>query len=152
MKIRIKTVTTLALAGLIGGALSISPPLHAQDSAAGQEMHQSGASAKAVVSAPSIKAGAGDAADSAKHAYRGTKDQIGDATLTTKVKSALLTDHVIKKYTIHVESDHGTVSLGGNVNSRATAAHARRVVAKVSGVEMVRNNLTWPNSASDSVR
>jgi hypothetical protein len=71
MKIRVKTVTTLALAGLIGGTLSISPPLHAQDSAAGQEMHQSGASAKAVVSAPSLKAGAGDAADSVKHAYRG---------------------------------------------------------------------------------
>ena len=51
MKIRVKTVTTLALAGLIGGTLSISPPLHAQDSAAGQEMHQSGASAKAVVDA-----------------------------------------------------------------------------------------------------
>jgi hyperosmotically inducible protein len=137
MKIRLKTVTTLALAGLLGGALSISLPLHAQDSAAGQEMHQSGASAKA---------GAGDAADSVKHAYRGTKDQIGDATLTTKVKSALLTDHVTKKYTIHVESDHGAVSLVGNVNSRATAAHARRVVANVSGVKMVRNNLTWPSS------
>ena len=39
MKISAKTVTTLALAGLIGGALSISPPLYAQDSAAGQEMH-----------------------------------------------------------------------------------------------------------------
>ena len=117
MKIRVKTVTTLALAGLIGGALSISPPLHAQDSTAGQEIHQSGASAKSVVSAPSVKAGAGDAADSVKHAYRATKDQVGDATLTTKVKSALLTDHVTKKYTIHVESDHGTVSLGGSVDS-----------------------------------
>ena len=31
MKIRAKAVTTLALAGLVGGALSISPPLYAQD-------------------------------------------------------------------------------------------------------------------------
>jgi len=146
MNIRAKTVTTLALAGLVGGALGISPPLYAQDSAAGQEMHQSGASAKAVVSAPSVKAGAGDAADSVKHAYRGTKDQISDATLTTKVKAAMLTDHVTKKYTIHVDSNHGTVTLVGNVDSPATAAHARKVVANVHGVEMVRNNLIWPTS------
>jgi osmotically-inducible protein OsmY len=144
MKIRLRTVTTLALAGLIGGALSIAPPSHAQDSGAGQEMHQSGASAKAIVSALSLKARVGDATDSVKHAYHGAKDQIGEATLTTKVKIALLADHMTKKYTIHGKFDHGTVSLVGSVNSRATAAHARRVVANVSGVEMVRNNLTWP--------
>jgi hyperosmotically inducible protein len=146
MKIRAKTVATLALAGLVGGALSISPPLYAQDSAAGQEMHQSGASAEAVVSAPSVKAGAGAAADSVKHAYRGTKDQISDATLTTKVKAAMLTDNVTKKYTIHVDSNHGTVTLDGNVDSSTTAAHAQRVIARVSGVEMVKNDLTWPSS------
>jgi hyperosmotically inducible protein len=146
MKISAKTVTTLALAGLVGGALSISPPLYAQDSAAGQEMHQSGASAKAVVSAPSVKAGAGDAADSVRHAYRGTKDQISDAALTTKVKAAMLTDHVTKKYTIHVDSNHGTVTLVGKVDSSAMAAHAQMVVANVSGVQMVKNDLTWPTS------
>ncbi len=146
MKIRVKAVTTLALAGLLGGGLSISPPLHAQESAAGQEIHESGASAQAVASAPSVKAGAGDAADSAKHAYRATKDQVGDATLTTKVKAAMLTDQVTKHYTIHVDSDQGTVTLVGNVDSQATAAHARKVVANVSGVEMVKNNLTWPTS------
>ncbi len=138
MKIRAKTVTTLALAGLIGGALSISLPLHAQDSTAGQEMHQSGAS---------VKAAAGDAGDSAKHAYHAAKDQVGDATLTTKVKAALLTSHLTKKYSIHVESDHGTVTLDGTVDSPATAAHAKRLVANVHGVTMVRNHLTWPVSA-----
>ncbi len=141
-----KTVTTLALAGLIGGAFGIAPLLHAQDSVAGQEMHQSGASAEAVVSAPSVSAGADDAGNSVKHAYRGTVDQISDATLTTKVKAAMLTDDVTKNYTIHVDSNHGTVTLAGNVNSSATAEHARMVVANVSGVEMVKNNLTWPSS------
>jgi hyperosmotically inducible protein len=135
MKIRVKTVTTLALAGLIGSALSISLPLHAQDSTAGQEMHQSGASAAA-----------GDAAGSAKHAYHAAKDQISDATLSTKVKTALLTSHLTKKYSIHVESDHGTVTLDGSVDSPATAAHAKRLVANVHGVTMVRNHLTWPVS------
>jgi hyperosmotically inducible protein len=148
MRIKInKTVTALALAALIGGGIGISPLLHAQDSAAGQEMHESGSSAKAIGSAPSVKAGADDAADSVRHAYRGAKDQIGDATLTTKVKAAMLTDHVTKNYTIHVESDHGTVTLAGNVDSPATAAHAQMVVGKVSGVAMVKNELTWPSSS-----
>jgi hypothetical protein len=40
MKNRVEKVTALALAGLIGGALSISPPLYAQDSTAGRELHQ----------------------------------------------------------------------------------------------------------------
>jgi osmotically-inducible protein OsmY len=148
MKIGAKKVTTLALAGLIGVALGTSPPARAQDSVAGQEMHQSGRSAKAVVSAPSIGAGANDAGNSVKHAYRATKDQLSDATLTTKVKTALLTDDMTKHYTIHVESDHGTVSLDGAVNSRATAARANTVVASVHGVEMVKNKLTWPTSSN----
>jgi len=147
MKSRVTKVTTLALAGLIGGALSIALPVHAQDSTAGQELHESGTSVKDVGSAPSVKAAAGDVGDSAKHAYRATKDQISDATLTTKVKSAMLTDEVTKKYTIHVESDHGTVTIDGAVDSPGTAAHARAVVANVHGVEMVKNHLTWPTSA-----
>src|ERR1700680_3500684 len=71
--------------------------------------------------------GAGNASKR-RHAYRGTKDQISDATLTTKVKAAMLTDHVTKKYTIHVDSNHGTVTL--LVDSSTTAAHSQRVVAR----------------------
>jgi osmotically-inducible protein OsmY len=138
MKINARTVTTLALAGLIGGALSISLPLHAQESAAGQKMHQGGAA---------VKAAAGAAADSVKHAYHATKDQVGDAALTTKVKTALLTSDLTRKYSIHVKSDHGTVTLDGNVDSPTTAAHAKTLVANVHGVAMVRNHLTWPVSA-----
>jgi len=137
MKNRVEKLTALALAGLIGGALSISPPSYAQDSTAGRELHQSGSSMKE-----------GSVGDSAKHAYNATKDQIGDATLTTKVKTALLRDSMTKKYTIHVESDHGTVSLGGSVDSRKAAEHARKVVAGVHGVETVKNHLTWPMAAN----
>jgi osmotically-inducible protein OsmY len=138
MKIRARTVTTLALAGLIGGALSISPPLNAQESAAGHAMHQGGAA---------VKAAANAAADSVKHAYHATKDQVGDAALTTKVKTALLTSDLTKKYSIHVKSDHGTVTLDGAVDSPTAAAHAKTLVANVHGVAMVRNHLTWPVSA-----
>jgi hyperosmotically inducible periplasmic protein len=130
--------TSMALAGLIAGALSIPLPSHAQESTAGKEMHDSGVSAKAA---------AGAAADSVKHAYHATKDQLGDATLTTKVKTALMTDDLTRKYTIHVESDHGKVTLDGIVDSPATAQRAQTLAANVHGVEMVRNHLTWPMSA-----
>ncbi len=138
--------TSMALAELIAGVLSIPLPLplHAQESTAGKEMHESGVSAKAA---------AGAAADSVKHAYHATKDQLGDATLTTKVKTALMSDDLTRKYTIHVESDihveseHGKVTLDGIVDSPAMAQRAQTLAANIHGVETVRNHLTWPMSA-----
>ena len=132
--------TSMALAGLIAGVLSIPLPLplHAQESTAGKEMHESGVSAKAA---------AGAAADSVKHAYHATKDQLGDATLTTKVKTALMSDDLTRKYTIHVESEHGKVTLDGIVDSPAMAQRAQTLAANIHGVETVRNHLTWPMSA-----
>jgi hyperosmotically inducible protein len=134
---KIKTLPILALAGLIGGALSGSALLYAQEGAAGQEMHQSGAAAQSA---------AEDAGSSVKHAYRATVDEMSDAALTTKVKSALLTDQMTRKFSIHVESDQGAVMLRGSVDSPETAAHAETVVASVSGVESVKSQLTWPTS------
>ena len=138
MKNRAKMTTAMTLAGLIAAALSISLPLYAQESTAGQEMHDSGVSANAA---------AGAAADSVKHAYHATKNQVGDAALTTKVKTALIADDLTRKYTIHVESDHGTVTLDGIVDSPATAERAQTLAANIHGVETVRNHLTWPMSA-----
>jgi osmotically-inducible protein OsmY len=131
---KIKTLPILALAGLLGGALSGSALLYAQEGAAGQEMHESGAAAE-------------DAGSSVKHAYRATVDEVNDGALTTKVKTALLTDQMTRKFTIHVESDQGAVMLRGSVDSPETAAHAETVVASVSGVESVKSQLTWPTSA-----
>jgi len=136
MKIRKLAIVTFA--GLIGGALFSSPLLYAQKSAAGQEMHESGAAAKAA---------AQDAGSSVKHAYYATTDAMNDATLTTKVKTALLRNEATKKLSIHVESDQGTVTLNGAVDSPDSAAHVQSVVANVSGVQMIKNQLTWPTSA-----
>src|SRR5277367_5681133 len=100
-------------AALMGG-IAIALPVHAQESAAGQEMHQSGQAAENSAS---------DAGSSIKHAYNATTDEAGDAALTTKVKSALLSDKRAKKYTIHVESDQGVVTLTGSVASPSAATH-----------------------------
>jgi osmotically-inducible protein OsmY len=108
-----------------------------QDSAAGQEMHQSG---------EAIKQAGSDTAASVKHAYHGTADEVSDATLTTKVKSKLLADAKVRPYSIHVESDQGAVTLDGAVDSPSTAKYVDSVVASVDGVQTVNDKLTWPTS------
>ncbi len=130
-----KSVSILAIAA----ALCVLPmkPAFGQDSTAGQEMHKSG---------EAIESAGAAAGESAKHAYRGTVNQMSDATLTTKVKTALLRDHRARKYSIHVESDRGRVTIDGAVGSRSDANHVRAVVAAVGGVSAVDNKLTWPTS------
>lgn len=108
-----------------------------QDSAAGKEMHTSGQDLKGAASATG---------ESVEHAFHGATNQMSDATLTTKVKSTLLSNERTRKYSIHVESDHGNVTIDGAVGSRAKAKYVASVVASVSGVRSVENKLSWPNS------
>ena len=134
---KVKSVTILAIA--TAAALTVLPMTQAfcQDSAAGREMHSSG---------QDLKNAAAATGESAEHAVQGTGDQISDAALTTKVKAKLLSNERTRKYEIHVESDHGTVTIDGTVGSRAKATYAGKVVAGVSGVRNVQNKLTWPTS------
>jgi len=130
-------MTTSILAVATAAILSILPMQQAfcQDSAAGQEMHKSGQAIKS-----------GSVADSAEHLYHGTVDQMSDATLTTKVKSALFSNERTRKYSIHVESDQGKVTIDGAVGSHSSAKYVQSVVAAVEGVRNVDNKLTWPTS------
>ena len=134
---KLKGVAILAI--VTTATLSVLPIQQAscQDSAAGREMHSSGQDLKSAASATG---------ESAEHAFHGTVDQMSDATLTTKVKSTLLSNDRTRKYSIHVESDHGTVTIDGTVGSSAKAKYVGSVVAAVSGVRNVDNKLTWPTS------
>ncbi len=135
-----KVLPPLALAALIGGAFiySYSPVLHAQESTTGSEINQSGSDAKSAVDS---------AEKSIAHAYHATANELGDAALTTKVKTALLKNPVTEHYSIHVDSDQGKVTLHGSVDSPATAARAQSLAQDVRGVRSVSNELTWPTSA-----
>ena len=134
---KLKGVSILAI--VTAATLSVLPMTQAfcQDSVAGQEMHKSG---------QDLKSAASSTGESAEHAFHGTADQMSDATLTTKVKSALVSNERTRKYSIHVESDHGNVTIDGTVGSRAKAKYVASVVASVSGVRTVQNKLTWPTS------
>ncbi len=133
---KLHTLSILAFTTLLGTSLSITT-VRAQESAAGQEIHESGTAARQVLS---------DAGQSVRHAYHATADEARDAALTTKVKAALLKDTTTRKFTIHVRSDQGTVTLAGAVDSPATAAHAQSVAGAVKGVQSVTNRLTWHTS------
>jgi hyperosmotically inducible protein len=135
--LKLKGVTLLAI--VTAATFSVLPigQGFCQDSGAGQEMHTSG---------QDLKSAATETGESAKHAFRGTTDQASDATLTTKVKSTLLSNERTRRYSIHVESDHSNVTIDGAVGSRAKAKYVGSVVAAVSGVRNVENKLTWPTS------
>jgi osmotically-inducible protein OsmY len=135
--LKLKNTTLLAI--VTAAAMSVLPMTAAfgQDSVAGQEMHQSGRD---------LKSAAAATGESAEHAFQGTADQVGDAALTTKIKSALMSNERTRHYDIHVESDHGNVTIDGSVGSRAKAKYVRKVVAGVSGVRSVNNKLTYPTS------
>jgi hyperosmotically inducible protein len=71
---------------------------------------------------------------------------IDDATLTAKVKAALIESPDTKAHQINVESKAGVVHLSGFVNN-ATAKEAATSVAKsVSGVKEVRNEISVKTS------
>jgi osmotically-inducible protein OsmY len=70
-----------------------------------------------------------------------TGQYVDDTVITTKVKSALLGDDVVKSFDVGVETMKGVVQLSGFVNSSAQKSAAERDAAAVTGVKSVKNNL-----------
>ena len=69
-------------------------------------------------------------------------EYVSDATLTTKVHTALANDVGMRTmYSINVDSDKGVVTLKGKVDSEATRQRAGDVAKRVSGVNSVKNEL-----------
>ena len=69
-------------------------------------------------------------------------EYVSDATLTTKVHTALANDVGMRTmYSINVDSDKGVVTLKGKVDSQATKQRAEDVAKRVSGVNTVKNEL-----------
>ena len=67
--------------------------------------------------------------------------RLDDAGVTTKVKSALITNKDTKASQINVETSGGVVQLSGFVDSQAAKQAAETTAANVSGVKDVQNNL-----------
>lgn len=68
--------------------------------------------------------------------------EIDDTVITTKVKSALLTDPDTEGYEIKVETRKGEVLLSGFVDSASQVARAMAIADSVEGVKSVGNGMT----------
>ena len=77
----------------------------------------------------------------ASRTHEGTGEYVDDSVITTKVKSAILTDPALKVFQINVETFKGEVQLSGFVDSHQMAKKAGEVARSVHGVVGVKNNL-----------
>jgi hyperosmotically inducible periplasmic protein len=70
-----------------------------------------------------------------------TGEYIDDATITTKVKAAILNEPGLKSMQISVETFKEVVQLSGFVDNAQSKTRAGQVAAGVAGVKSVRNDL-----------
>jgi osmotically-inducible protein OsmY len=70
-----------------------------------------------------------------------TGEFIDDSVITTKIKSQIAGDSLLKAFQISVETFKGTVQLSGFVNSQKDADRATEISNNVNGVRSLRNNL-----------
>ena len=83
-----------------------------------------------------------------KQATNAAANVVDNAALTTKVKTALLADELVKGTQINVDSNNGVVTLNGAVDSPAHKEKAEQVAKGVSGVTRVQNNLNAPTTTT----
>lgn len=64
---------------------------------------------------------------------------IDDGTITTQIKSRMLSDPAVAGTSISVETLNGTVMLSGFAKSESEKAAAERIARDVNGVKSVKN-------------
>lgn len=70
-----------------------------------------------------------------------TSEYVSDSWITTKVKTALVEDPLVKATEVNVETFKGAVQLSGFVSSDAAIRQAVRVTSGIQGVTSVRNDM-----------
>lgn len=73
--------------------------------------------------------------------HRSTGEAVDDATITARVKTALLADKGVSGTAVKVDTYRGVVQLSGFVDNEAQAARAAELAAKVGGVQSVKNDI-----------
>ena len=78
----------------------------------------------------------------AERAGRAIGEKLDDATLTAKVKAALLQAPDVKGTDVNVETEKGVVQLSGFVSSQTEIDRAMALARAVSGVKEVHNKMS----------
>ena len=73
--------------------------------------------------------------------HRSTGEVIDDAGISTKIKTALLTDRTTDGLDIEIEIDEGRVQLNGFADSAEELKRAEEIARGTKGVVSVQNNL-----------
>jgi hyperosmotically inducible periplasmic protein len=73
---------------------------------------------------------------------------IDDATITARIKTALIAEPGLKGFAIDVDTSQNIVSLRGTVASDAARKKAEDIARETQGVKAVRNELTVKPTAS----
>ena len=74
--------------------------------------------------------------------------EIDDTVVTSKVKSALLSDPEVKSFDLKVETRKGEVMLSGFVGNQAQAERAIQVAQGTAGVKLVTNKMDITEGAA----
>lgn len=94
----------------------------------------------------SIEATAERAGQAAERGVETAVTATGDASLTAKVKTALITAPDLSAMKINVDTNNGVVTLKGEVKNTAEKVKAEQLASNVTGVTQVVNNLQVANS------
>jgi hyperosmotically inducible protein len=83
-------------------------------------------------------------------ARRSAGQTIDDATITARVKAALVRDKRVKAITLDVDTKRGVVELKGKVANQQEAATAVSLAQQVDGVVRVENKLSVASPSTSS--
>jgi osmotically-inducible protein OsmY len=88
-----------------------------------------------------VKDTARGAGQAAKEAGRDTGDVLGDAGITSAVKTKMLADTDVSGLKIDVTTKDGVVTLAGNVSTPAEKRRAVQIARETKGVKSVKDQL-----------
>lgn len=83
-----------------------------------------------------------DRAQAPMNAQSNVSDNIDDAAITAKVKTAIIGEPALQSMQINVDTANGIVILSGAVDSPTSVDRANQIAQAVEGVKSVDNRLT----------
>lgn len=92
--------------------------------------------------APEVRQETREMANQAERGMEKAGAVFDDATITAKVKTALIAEPGLKGMAIDVDTSNNVVSLTGAVQSDAAKMQAEQIARRTEGVKEVKNNLT----------
>lgn len=88
-----------------------------------------------------VSEGSSDAVAAAKGGAKEVGEHLSDASITARVKAALLADPSVEGMKVDVDTEEAVVTLRGTVADAALSARAEDIARRVDGVRAVRNTL-----------